>query len=71
MIDVNSPEYERRYAADMREIALEEAVARALCDECYGEGSWSRISSRPEGAAQVNGWKKQARAAMKVMRAYS
>lgn len=66
-MDVNGPEYERRYAADMREIAREEAVAKALCDACYGAGAWDRISTRPEGAGQVSGWKKQARAAILAM----
>jgi len=67
MIDVNSAEYERRYAADMREMALEEAIAKALCDACYGDGSWDRIV-RGHAIGQVSSWKTQARAAMKVMR---
>lgn len=50
-----------------RELAREEAVAKALCDACYGAGSWDSISRRPEGAGQVYGWKKQARAAMLAM----
>lgn len=66
-MDTSSPEYERRYAADMRELAREEAVAKALCDACYGAGSWDSISHRPEGAGQVYGWRKQARAAMLAM----
>lgn len=69
MIDVNSAEYDRRYAADMREIALEEAIAKALCDACYGVGAWDRISARPADAVgQIDGWKKQARAALKVVK---
>lgn len=68
-MDTNSPEYERRYAADMREMALEEAIAKALCDACYGDGAWDHITARrAEGAGQIVGWQRQARAAMKVMR---
>jgi hypothetical protein len=66
-MNVNSKAYEARYAADMREAALEEAIAKALCDACYGAGSWDSIRSRPEGAGQLYGWKKQARAAMLVI----
>lgn len=67
MIDCNSPAYERQYAADVKAQAMVEAVAQALCDTCYGEGSWSRISSRPEGQGQVQGWMSQARAAIAVV----
>lgn len=66
-MDVNSPEYERRYAADCRHESMVEAVAQALCDACYGNGAWHRISSRPEGQGQVQGWMSQARAAVAVV----
>lgn len=65
-MDVNSPEYERRYAADMRHEAMIEAVAQALMDACYGDGSWVRIASRPEGAGQRTAFMMQARAAARV-----
>lgn len=48
--------------------SLEDEVAKALCDTCYGAGAWDSISARPEGAAQVRGWLEQARAAIAVMK---
>lgn len=66
-MDVSSEAYERRYAADMRREAMLEAVAQALMDACYGEGSWSRISSRPEGQGQRTAFLMQARAAVAVI----
>lgn len=60
-------EYERRYAADCRREAMIEDVAKALCDACYGAGAWERISRRPEGHGQVQGWMSQARAAVAVV----
>lgn len=67
MIDVNGDEYERRYAADMYHEALCEAVAQALMDTCYGDGSWSRIAHRPEGQGQRTAFMRQARAAVAVV----
>lgn len=58
--------YDQRYAADMKHEALVEAVARALCDECYGAGSFESLSHGEHGAAQVHSWKKQARVAVKI-----
>jgi hypothetical protein len=58
---------DRRYAADCRRQSMIEDVARALCDACYGDGAWERISRRPEGQGQVQGWMAQARAAVAVV----
>lgn len=67
MIDCSSPAYEARYAADMKAEAMIEAVAQALCDECYGAGTWVSLSSRPEGQGQVCCWLRQARIAVAVV----
>lgn len=66
-MDVNSPEYERRYAADMKHAAMCEAVAQALMDTCYGDGAWARIAHRPEGQGQRAAFMMQARAAVAVV----
>lgn len=66
-MDVNSEAYERQYAADMRHMAMVEAVAEALMDTCYGKGSWCRIAHRPEGQGQRRAFEMQARAAVAVV----
>ena len=71
MIDVNGAEYDRRYAADMRHEALCEAVAQALMDTCYGDGSWSRIAHRAEGHGQRMAFMMQARAAVAVVEKFN
>ncbi len=66
-LTTSDAEYERRYAADCRRQSMIEDVARALCDACYGNGAWERISRRPEGQGQVQGWMSQANAAVAVV----
>ena len=59
--------YDLKYATDMKHEALCEAVAQALMDACYGDGSWLRIAHRPEGQGQRNAFMMQARAAVAVV----
>lgn len=66
-MNVNSPDYDARYAADMRHESMIEAVAQALMDSIYGEGSWARITIRPEGQGQRHAFMQQARTAVRVM----
>lgn len=58
---------EAQYASDMRHEALCEAVAQALMNTCYGDGSWDRIAHRPEGQGQRMAFMMQARAAVAVV----
>lgn len=69
-LTTSDAEYERRYAADCRREALVDAMARALCEECYGKGSWSALV---QGGAtkQEQSWKAQARAALRVVEDWS
>jgi len=44
-----------------------EAVAKALCDTCYGEGAWDNILRSAGTSSQVRSWKSQALAAINVI----
>ena len=39
---------------------LLKAVAKALCDECYGEGVFDSFSASPQGGTQASVWIRQA-----------